>query len=91
MLPVPLFAFGQARVPAELAGAFVNLEPVVGAAAGWVAFGDAATLGQIAGATAVLAGIALSALPPSERRRSEPREVGGRITDGVADPVGAAA
>jgi O-acetylserine/cysteine efflux transporter len=36
-LPFWLFAFGQARVPAELAGAFVNLEPVVGAAAGWLA------------------------------------------------------
>ncbi|MBV9805054.1 MAG: DMT family transporter, partial [Solirubrobacterales bacterium] len=33
-LPFWLFAFGQARVPAELAGAFLNLEPVVGAAAG---------------------------------------------------------
>ena len=35
------FAFAQARVPAELAGAFVNLEPVVGAAAGWLLLGRA--------------------------------------------------
>ena len=35
-LPFWLFAFGQARVPAQLAGAFVNLEPLVGAQrAGW--------------------------------------------------------
>ena len=64
LLPFWLFAFGQARVPAELAGAFLNLEPVVGAAAGWLAFGEAAAVGQLAGAVVVLAGIALSALAP---------------------------
>jgi drug/metabolite transporter (DMT)-like permease len=65
LLPFWLFAFGQARVPAELAGAFLNLEPVVGAAAGWLAFGEVAAFGQLAGAAAVLAGIALSALAPA--------------------------
>jgi drug/metabolite transporter (DMT)-like permease len=69
-LPFWLFAFGQARVSAELAGAFLNLEPVVGAAAGWLALGEPATLGQLIGATAVLVGIALSTLPP---RASEDR------------------
>ncbi len=64
-LPFWLFAFGQARVPAHLAGAFVNLEPVVGAAVGWVAFGGAASTSQLAGALAVLAGIALSVRPDS--------------------------
>jgi drug/metabolite transporter (DMT)-like permease len=62
-LPFWLFAFGQARVPAPLAGAFVNLEPVVGAAVGWLAFGNSATLVQVGGAAAVLAGIVLSARP----------------------------
>jgi drug/metabolite transporter (DMT)-like permease len=61
LLPFWLFAFGQSRVPAELAGTFVNLEPVVGAAIGWLAFGNAAALTQIMGAIAVLGGIALSA------------------------------
>jgi drug/metabolite transporter (DMT)-like permease len=42
IVPFWLFAFGQSRVPAELAGAFVNLEPVVGAAVGWLAFGNTA-------------------------------------------------
>jgi O-acetylserine/cysteine efflux transporter len=65
LLPFWLFAFGQARVPAALAGAFLNLEPVVGAAAGWLAFGEVAAFGQLAGAAAVLAGIALSALAPA--------------------------
>jgi O-acetylserine/cysteine efflux transporter len=62
-LPFWLFAFGQARVRAELAGAFLNLEPVVGAAAGWLALGEPATFIQILGAVAVLGGIGLSTLP----------------------------
>ncbi len=62
-LPFWLFAFGQARVPAELAGAFLNLEPVVGAAAGWLALGEPAGIGQLVGVAAVLAGIAMSIMP----------------------------
>jgi drug/metabolite transporter (DMT)-like permease len=58
-----LFAYGQARVAAEIAGAFVNLEPLVGAAAGAVVFGDPVGLAQAAGGAAILAGIALSSLP----------------------------
>ena len=64
LVPFWLFAYGQSRVPAGLAGAFLNLEPLVGAAAGWLAFGEAAAAGQVAGAVAVLAGIALSTMPP---------------------------
>jgi O-acetylserine/cysteine efflux transporter len=67
LLPFWLFALGQTRVPAELAGAYVNLEPVVGAAVGWLVFGDAAAVGQLAGACAVLAGIMLSTLPDRSR------------------------
>jgi drug/metabolite transporter (DMT)-like permease len=63
-LPFWLFAFGQARVPAELAGAFINLEPVVGAAAGWLALGEPAALGQLCGVAAVLVGIAMSTTAP---------------------------
>ncbi len=62
-LPFWLFAFGQARVPAELAGAFLNLEPVVGAAAGWFALGEPATAWQVAGVAAVLVGVAMSTFP----------------------------
>jgi O-acetylserine/cysteine efflux transporter len=64
VLPFWLFAFGQTRVPAALASAFVNLEPVVGAAVGWLAFGDAAAPRQLGGAIAVLAGIILSTRQP---------------------------
>jgi drug/metabolite transporter (DMT)-like permease len=63
LLPFWLFAFGQSRVPAELAGAFVNLEPVVGAAVGWAAFGNPAGVVQVLGAGAVILGIACSAVP----------------------------
>ncbi len=73
LLPFWLFAFGQARVPAQLAGAFVNLEPVVGAAVGWLVFRNPATAWQIAGAIAVLAGIVLSALPGDGAQRGRNR------------------
>jgi drug/metabolite transporter (DMT)-like permease len=66
LLPFWLFAHGQAHVPADLAGAFLNLEPLVGAAAGWIAFGESAATGQLLGAVAVLAGIAISTAPPRD-------------------------
>ncbi len=77
LLPFWLFAYGQSRVPAEQAGAFLNLEPLVGAAAGWLAFGEAAAAGQLAGAAVVLVGIALSTAPPRDRvpRDRRPRRL----------------
>src|SRR6266851_5140580 len=72
LLPFTLFAFGQSRVSAEVAGAFLNLEPLVGAIAGAVAFGDPVGLAQIAGGAAIVAGIGLSSLPLlAGRRRSQ--------------------
>jgi O-acetylserine/cysteine efflux transporter len=73
-LPFWLFAFGQARVSADLAGAFLNLEPVVGVAAGWLALGEPATGWQIIGAFAVLAGIVLSTAPARSDPAREPVE-----------------
>jgi O-acetylserine/cysteine efflux transporter len=63
LAPFALFAFGQSRVPAELAGAFLNLEPLVGTAAGALAFGDPFGNPQLIGGAAILIGIALSADP----------------------------
>jgi O-acetylserine/cysteine efflux transporter len=63
MLAFWLFAWAQARVPAELAGAFVNLEPLVGALTGAVVFHDVVGPAQVVGGVAILAGIALGALP----------------------------
>jgi drug/metabolite transporter (DMT)-like permease len=58
-----LFAWGQSHVPAEVAGAFVNLEPLVGAATGAVVFHDALGSAQVLGGSAIVLGIALGALP----------------------------
>ena len=44
-LPFVLYAHGQARVPALLAGAFVNAEPLVGTAAGALLFADSLRAG----------------------------------------------
>ena len=63
LLPFTLFAYAQTRVSADVAGAFLNLEPLVGAVAGVVVFGDPAGPVQFAGGAAILAGIALSTLP----------------------------
>jgi hypothetical protein len=63
LLPFTLFAYAQGRVSPEVAGAFLNLEPLVGAVAGVVVFGDPAGPVQLAGGAAILAGIALSSLP----------------------------
>lgn len=60
ILPYTLFAFGQSKVAPEVAGAFLNLEPLVGAAAGMLAFGDPVGPVQLLGALAILGGIALS-------------------------------
>jgi O-acetylserine/cysteine efflux transporter len=67
-----LFAWAQARVPAELAGAFVNLEPLVGALTGVVAFHDAFGPVQALGGLAILGGIALGALPRPRRTEVPP-------------------
>ena len=63
LLPFTLFAFGQSRVSSEVAGAFLNLEPLVGAIAGVVVFGNPFGLGQLAGGVAIMIGITLSSLP----------------------------
>jgi O-acetylserine/cysteine efflux transporter len=78
LLPFTLFAYAQGRVSAEVAGAFLNLEPLVGAVAGVVVFGDPAGPVQLAGGVAILAGIALSSLPllAAGRRGAAPRQPG---------------
>ena len=61
LVPFALYAYGQAQVSAEVAGAFVNLEPLVGAVLGALAFGDPVSTLSAAGAVAIVGGIALSA------------------------------
>ena len=61
--PFALFAYGQSRVAPELAGAFLNLEPLVGTAAGALAFGDPFGPPSCCGGAVILRGIALSTTP----------------------------
>jgi O-acetylserine/cysteine efflux transporter len=82
LLPFTLFAYGQSRVSAEAAGAFLNLEPLVGAVAGVVVFGNPAGPGQLAGGTAILAGIGLSSLPLLGSGRPRPATESGQDCDG---------
>jgi O-acetylserine/cysteine efflux transporter len=72
LVPFALFAFGQTSVRPEVAGAFVNIEPLVGAGAAVVAFGDAFGALQAVGGLAILAGIALSSVPTGGSRRAAP-------------------
>jgi O-acetylserine/cysteine efflux transporter len=63
LAPFTLFAYGQRQVPTEVAGAFLNLEPLVGALVGVAAFGDPAGPRLLAGGAAILGGILMSSLP----------------------------
>src|ERR1700761_3241088 len=86
LAPFTLFAYGQSRIAAELAGAFLNLEPLVGAVAGVVVFGDPVGPLQAAGGVAIVAGIALSSVPLlSVGRRHAPDHSAG--TTGPARPA----
>jgi O-acetylserine/cysteine efflux transporter len=81
-LAFSLFAWAQTRVPAEVAGVFVNLEPLVGAATGAVVFHDAVGGMQMLGGFAILAGIALGAMPrrsPVERPTVAEEPAGGTV------------
>ena len=86
LLAFSLFAYGQSRVPADIAGAFVNLEPLVGAFAAAVAFHEPFGGVQLAGAGAILAGLALGSLRPRPRSRPPRRRrtLAGRLADGSA-------
>jgi drug/metabolite transporter (DMT)-like permease len=95
LLPFTLFAFAQSRVAAEVAGAFFNIEPLVGAVAGVVVFGNPAGPAQLIGGAAILAGIALSSLPligagraraerlPQQETRREPARTSSRLASQV--------
>ncbi|MFL5874749.1 MAG: DMT family transporter, partial [Solirubrobacteraceae bacterium] len=63
LAPFALFAYGQSRVAPELAGAFLNLEPLVGTAAGALVFGDPFGPLQLLGGAVILLGIGLSTAP----------------------------
>jgi O-acetylserine/cysteine efflux transporter len=72
LVPFTLFAYGQRQVSTEVAGGFLNLEPLVGALVGVVAFGDPAGSRLLVGAVAIVGGIVLSSVT-GLRRRARPR------------------
>ena len=63
LVPFTLFAYGQHAVSAEVAGAFLNLEPLVGSLAGVVFFADPAGPRLLIGGLAILGGIVMSSVP----------------------------
>ena len=93
LLPFTLFAYGQSRVSSEVAGAFLSLEPLVGAVAGAAFFGDPAGAGLLLGGTAILIGIGLSTFTlvrggggrPAGGTRKAGSAAGGWPRDGSGD------
>jgi drug/metabolite transporter (DMT)-like permease len=73
LVPFTLFAYGQHKVSTEVAGAFLNLEPLVGALVGVVAFGDPAGSRLFLGSAAIVGGILLSSLPALRGTGGRPR------------------
>src|ERR1700722_8440418 len=67
LVPFTLFAYGQHAVSAEVAGAFLNLEPLVGSLAGVVFFADPAGPRLLIGGVAILSGIVMSSVPGLRR------------------------
>jgi O-acetylserine/cysteine efflux transporter len=72
LLPFALYAYGQARVLPEVAGAFVNLEPLVGATLGAFLFHDPFGSTQVVGVVALVVGLALSVMPARFGRAPAP-------------------
>jgi drug/metabolite transporter (DMT)-like permease len=60
LAPFVLFAYGQGTVPSPVAGAFVNIEPLVGVAIAAVLMGEALGVVQGLGAAAIVAGLVLT-------------------------------
>jgi O-acetylserine/cysteine efflux transporter len=84
VLPFTLFAFAQSKVSADVAGAFLNLEPLVGAIAGALMFRDPVGPAQVAGGAAILLGIGLGSL---QLRRARPGRAAAPAGEPVAGPV----
>ncbi|HEY4916327.1 MAG TPA: DMT family transporter [Solirubrobacteraceae bacterium] len=61
LLPFALYAWGQTRVPHELAGAFLNVEALVGGLIGVVAFHNQMGLAQVLAVALIAAGLLLVA------------------------------
>lgn len=60
LAPFVLFAYAQGIVPSPVAGAFINIEPLVGVAIASVLMGEALGMLQGLGAAAIVAGLVLT-------------------------------
>jgi O-acetylserine/cysteine efflux transporter len=89
--PTTLFAFGQSRVAADVAGAFLNIEPLVGALLGMALFADPLGPIQVAGGAAIVTGIGLSTVQVvrAERLRRAKPAAGSTVTAISAGPAAA--
>ena len=85
LAPYTLFAAGQARVEADTAAGFLNLEPLVGGVAGAALFGDPYGALQAGGSGVVLAGIVLAAWPRPSGASADGGP--GRLDGGAQRPV----
>ena len=88
ILPTTLFAFGQSRVSADVAGAFLNLEPLVGAVLGMALFAEPAGSVQLAGGAAITVGIGLSSFQAVLGERRARASVARAVAAGSAGAVG---
>lgn len=84
--PTTLFAFGQSRVSADVAGAFLNIEPLVGAILGVMLFANPVGAAQIAGGTAIVAGIGLSSFQVVRAVRLRKTTVVAGTREAMAEP-----
>jgi hypothetical protein len=89
VLPMTLFAFAQSQVPAAVAGAFLNLEPLFGALVGILLFGDPLGPAQVAGGAAVVAGLGLSSYEAVRTDRS-PQPADAAVSRSAGAPAGTA-
>jgi O-acetylserine/cysteine efflux transporter len=60
LAPFVLFAYAQGIVPSPIAGAFINIEPLVGVAIAAILMGEALGFAQALGAAAIVAGLVLT-------------------------------
>lgn len=86
VVPFVLYAYGQKRVSPEVAGSFVNLEPLVGAMIGALAFGDPFGPAQVLGAAAIVGGILMSVEWRSGRYPSSLTSPSTSVIDDFASP-----
>jgi drug/metabolite transporter (DMT)-like permease len=85
LLPFGLFAYAQGFVAAPVAGAFINIEPIVGVAIAAIWMGESLAWAQVVGALAIVTGLALTSRAELAVPKAVPAEP---AADGVVDDDG---